>query len=120
MTTQTETINNYLAGLPIWQKNNLEGFRKLIHKAFPDVTEDWKWNVPVFVIKGKVTFAMSAFKAHTKYNFILNGALLKDSDKLFNNGFESKKSRGIDLKETENIDTQKLLELVIEAIKLMN
>src|ERR1700712_1530747 len=95
----SQTIDTYLAGLPDWQRNNLETFRKLLHEATPNITEDWKWNVPVFLLNGKMVFAMSAFKDHTKYNFILNGALLDDPASLFNNGFESKKSRGIDLTE---------------------
>ncbi|MEI7674632.1 MAG: hypothetical protein WCI60_02755, partial [bacterium] len=60
----------------------------------------------------KMLFAMSSFKAHTKYNFIQNGALLNDNDKLFNNGFESKKARGIDLREKEKINEVKLEELI--------
>lgn len=57
---------------------------------------------------------MSAFKAHTKYNFMLNGAINEDTKKLFNNGLESKKSRGIDLRfgETINeVDFRKLIKL---------
>ncbi len=59
---------------------------------------------------------MAAFKEHTKYNFILNGALLTDDDNLFNNGFESKKSRGIDLREKEKIDEKKLEGLIKQAV----
>ena len=44
-------------------------------------------------------FAMSAFKENTKYNFMINGARLEDPDKLFNNGLDSKVSRGIDMRE---------------------
>jgi len=58
---------------------------------------------------------MSSFKAHTKYNFILNGALLDDKDELFNNGLESKKSRAIDLREDERIDETKLESLIMQA-----
>lgn len=87
-------------------------FRKLIHESYPTITEDWKWNVPVFLINGKLYFAMSAFKAHTKYNFILNGALIDDSNKLFNNGFESKKARSIDLREGQTINVAALRALI--------
>lgn len=57
---------------------------------------------------------MSAFKAHTKYNFILNGALVDDPNKLFNNGFDSKKSRSIDLREGQAI-SQADLQALIDA-----
>jgi hypothetical protein len=113
-----QKIDSYLASLPQWQKENLITFRKLVHSADSSIQEDWKWNVPVFLLNSRMIFAMSAFKAHTKYNFILNGAQLSDPDKLFNNGFESKKSRGIDLKENYKIDTAKLLSLIKQSLKL--
>jgi hypothetical protein len=118
MNEATKKIDDYLASLPSWQKENLDSFRALIHQSSTSIIENWKWNVPVFLLNGKTLFAMSAFKAHTKYNFILNGALLDDSDKLFNNGFDSQKSRGVDLKENDIIDSDKLLALIQEAERL--
>lgn len=109
-------IDEYLQSLPEWQRDNLDLFRKLIHDVEPSVVEDWKWNVPVFLVGGKMLFAMSGFKAHTKYNFIANGALMVDPKKLFNNGFESKKSRGIDLHEGETIDESDLKDLIKAAV----
>ena len=117
MASASQTIDEYLTTLPDWQKRNLELFRKLVHAIDPSVTEDWKWNVPFFMLDGKMLFAASAFKAHTKYNFLMNGALLDDPDKLFNNGFDSKKSRAIDLREGEEIDHHKLHTLIEESLK---
>lgn len=113
----TNKIDTYLAGLPDWQRENLELFRKLVHEVVPDATEDWKWSVPFFMLDGKMLFAMSAFKHHTKYNFIANGALLKDPHKLFNNGLESKTSRGIDLREGEEIDESHLKKLILDSVQ---
>ena len=118
MNEASAKIDSYLESLPVWQKANLENFRALVHQAEKSVTEAWKWNVPVFQLSGKNLFAMSAFKAHTKYNFIQNGALLDDSDNLFNNGLESKKSRGVDLKKGEVLDTDKLRALIDKAVDL--
>ncbi|MEO5950596.1 MAG: DUF1801 domain-containing protein [Candidatus Saccharimonadales bacterium] len=112
-----EKIDNYINSLPEWQQSHLRLFRKLIHEADPNIKEEWKWNVPVFVLDSKMIFAMSGFKAHTKYNFITNGALLDDKHKLFNNGFESKKSRGIDLKESAIIDEKNLKALIIQSVE---
>jgi hypothetical protein len=109
-------IDDYINSLPRWQKSNLELFRNVIHDVVPSITEDWKWNVPVFIHEGKVYFAMSGFKAHTKYNFMANGALLEDPKKLFNNGFESKKSRGIDLLEDQKINVLALKDLVKSSV----
>lgn len=108
--------DEYLASLPKWQSDNLSLFRTIIHDAIPHVTEEIKWNVPTFFDGKKMMFAMSAFKAHTKFNFIYNGAILKDTDKLFNNGLESSKARAIDLKEGETIDKVKLESLVKESV----
>jgi len=105
-------IDEYLKSLPEWKRKNLELFRKLVHELEPSVIEDWKWSVPVFMINGKMYFAMSAFKEHTKYNFMINGALIKDSKMLFNNGFDSKKSRGIDLREDQTINESDLKDLI--------
>ncbi len=110
-------VDEYLKTLPKWKKTNLEIFRKLVHGADFSITEDLKWSVPVFIINNKMVFAMAAFKAHTKFNFIANGALIDDKDHLFNNGFDSKKSRGIDLKENEEINNPKLLVLIKAAIE---
>lgn len=120
MSDVEQSIDNYLSNLPAWQKANLLIFRKCIHDIDSSISEDWKWSVPVFLLDDKIIFAMSAFKAHTKYNFILNGASIKDDDKLFNNGFDSKKSRAIDLKEHDQIDAVKLASLIsrsVDAVK---
>ena len=111
-----EKIELYLNSLPDWQQTNLELFRKLLHEASPNIVEDFKWNVPVFLVGGKMFFAMSAFKAHTKYNFIGNGASLEDPKTLFNNGLDSKKSRSIDLREGETIDVVALKSLIKAAV----
>ena len=64
-----------------------------------------------------MAFAMSSFKAHTKYNFISNGALLDDPDNLLNNGLESKKSRGIDLHEGQTIGIVALEDLIMQSLE---
>jgi hypothetical protein len=110
-----EKIDTYLNSLPEWQKQNLTSFRTAIHEAIENIEEDWKWNVPTFLLNGKLLFAMSAFRAHTKYNFIGNGAALDDVDTLFNNGLESSKARGIDLREGEKVDEALLRKLIEES-----
>lgn len=112
------TTDEYLHQLPNWQKANLELFRKTIHEAIPGITEEIKWNVPTFIHGKTILFAMSAFKAHTKFNFIHNGALLSDKDGLFNNGLDSKKSRAVDMHENDTIDQAKLLALVKQAAQV--
>jgi hypothetical protein len=116
MNGNATNTDEYLKPLPEWQRANLTVFRELVHKIRPDISEEIKWGVPVFVLGKKIAFAMSSFKSHTKYNFISNGALLTDSKSLFNNGLESKKSRSIDLQEGRIVDKVALEDLIKQAI----
>ncbi len=116
MQNSSKNVDEYIDKFPDWQANNLKLFRKLVHKVYPEMSEEIKWGVPAFLHNNKIIFAMSSFKAHTKYNFIQNGALLDDKDKLFNNGLESKKSRAIDLKQNEKISEPKLELLIKQSI----
>lgn len=118
MSDASDKIDSYIAALPQWQADNLIRFRQLVHNADPSLEEQWKWSTPIFAIDGKMMFAMSAFKAHTKYNFIKNGAKLQDPNRLFNNGLESKSSRSIDLREGETVDEKQLQSLVAEALQV--
>ena len=115
MNSDASSVDEYLGKLEYWKKQNLDLFRQLVHEADDQIVEEIKWGVPVFIHNKKMLFAMSSFKEHTKYNFIQNGAVIDDPDKLFNNGLESKKSRGIDLRQNESIDRQKLAQLIDRA-----
>lgn len=108
--------DEYLQDLPDWQQANLRLFRESVHSVSPNISEEIKWGVPVFLLNKKMLFAMASFKAHTKYNFMSNGALLNDSKGLFNNGLESKKSRSIDLSEGQTINKDDLKTLIQQAV----
>lgn len=109
-----DKVDEYIQARPDWQKDSFIRFRALVHKADPRAQEDFKWSVPVFLTGGKLVCAMSGFKDHTKFNFF-HGAELKDMHKLFNNGFDSKQHRSIDLREGEEIDEGNLADLLREA-----
>lgn len=117
--TKVTNTEEYLEGVPVWQKKNLEAFRKAVHEVIPDVKEEIKWGVPVFIHKNKSLFAMGSFKEHTKFNFMHNGALIEDPAKLFNNGLESKKNRSIDLREGEPVNAKELKKLIERAHQSM-
>jgi hypothetical protein len=107
-------IDEYIAALPAWQRDKLTQLRKAIHRLIPSVEEGWKWDVPVFLINGRLVCAMSAFAKHTKYNFF-DGAALADPDHVFNSGLESKRSRAIDLTEDATVDAGALDRLITAA-----
>jgi hypothetical protein len=109
-----DRIDAFIAALPQWQRDNLSRFRGAVHRVAPSVEEGWKWDVPVFLVNGRLVCAMSAFAKHTKYNFF-DGATLADPDHLFNGGLESKRSRSIDLGEGDTLDAVAQDRLLTEA-----
>ncbi|RYX79135.1 DUF1801 domain-containing protein [bacterium] len=110
----TETIDQYIVDQDEWQSKQLATFRKTI-LSNNDVSEAWKWNVPVFMVGGKLVCAMSTFKNHIKFNFF-EGATLADRNHLFNSGLDSKQHRSINTSIDDQIDWPKLEQLIDEAI----
>jgi hypothetical protein len=92
----------------------LARLRKLINEAAPELTEEWKWDTPVWSHKGNVV-AAGAFKDHVRLNFF-KGASLEDPARLFNAGLEAKVSRGIDFSQGDDIDEPALGDLVRAAV----
>jgi hypothetical protein len=116
--TPSEYIDKAIQDLPDWRGKMMTRLRKLIHDASPELTEDWKWDTPVFASKGNVV-AIGAFKDHIKLNFF-KGASLADPKKLFNAGLDAKASRGIDFSENSKIDEAALKDLIRAAVALNN
>ena len=85
--TASELIDACIAGYNDWRGEMLSQLRTLIGEADPDLTEEWKWNTPVWTHNGMVC-AISAFKDHVKINFF-QGAQLPDPHKLLNAGMDS-------------------------------
>jgi hypothetical protein len=107
-------ITDYIAGLGDWRGARLAQLRKVILKADPELTEEWKWGTPVWSRKGNV-LAVGAFKGYLKINFF-KGASLEDPDGLFNAGLDAKTMRSIDIRENDRIDEQALMRLVRSAV----
>src|SRR5215204_1659673 len=111
--TASQQIIEHIAELTDWRGKMLAHLRNLILEAAPELTEEWKWETPVWSYHGNVV-AAGAFKDHLKLNFF-KGASLKDPKKLFNAGLEAKATRGIDIKQGYAIDESALKELVRTA-----
>src|SRR6187200_1602892 len=109
-----QLIDNYINGMGDWRGRMIARLRKLILDAAPDLTEEWKWDTPVWSRKGNVV-AAGVFKDHVKLNFF-KGASLEDPNGLFNAGLEAKATRAIDIAEGEEIDETALKELVRTAV----
>lgn len=112
--TPSQEIDKFIKELTDWRGKWVAHFRELILKTAPEVTEEWKWGVPVWSYKGNVV-SSGVFKDHVKLSFF-KGASLKDPNKLFNAGLEAKATRAIDFSEDTRIDESALKELVLQAI----
>ena len=114
--TPAQHIDKAIKELPDWRGKLMARLRKLIHDSSSEITEDWKWDTPVYACKGNVV-ATGVFKDKVKLNFF-KGASLDDPKKLFNAGLEAKASRGIDLSEDSKIDEAALKDLIRAAVAL--
>jgi len=110
----SQHIDTYLNDLSDWRGKRITRLRALILEAAPELTEEWKWDTPVWSYKGNVV-AAGVFKDHVKLNFF-KGASLDDPNGLFNAGLDAKATRAIDLAEGEEIDEAALKDLVRTAV----
>jgi hypothetical protein len=114
--TPSQHIDKFLTELTDWRGKWIAQFRELILKTAPEVTEEWKWGVPVWSYKGNVV-ASGVFKDHVKLNFF-KGASLGDPKHLFNSGFDAKATRTIDIGEGQEINNAALKDLIRAAVDL--
>jgi hypothetical protein len=112
--TPSQYIDSYIKSLSDWRGKMVARLRTLILKTAPELTEEWKWDTPVWSHKGNVV-AAGVFKDHVKLNFF-KGASLADPNGLFNAGLEAKATRAIDIAEGEEIDEAALKDLVRTAV----
>ena len=72
-------VDDYIAGLPDWQRRLCEQLRDLVHAAEPEIAETVKRKVlPYFVLQGNVC-ALFAAKDHVNL-FLYDGAIVPDPD----------------------------------------
>ena len=112
----SEQIDAQIAAAPGWRGERLTWFRGFVAAKAPELTEGFKWRVAVFERSGKPVCAMSAFKAHVKFNFF-RGAELADPDGLFNAGLDSKAHRSIDSTKETVLDETALRELLRRSVE---
>ena len=115
--TPKELIDARIEELADWRGKTLAQVRALIHKADPDVTEEWKWRgVPVWSHDG-ILCTGETYKEVVKLTFA-KGASLKDPDKLFNSSLEGNTRRAIDIRQGEKLNTPALTALIRQAVAL--
>lgn len=111
----SKLIDGRIAELGGWRGETLARIRRIIKEADPDVTEEWKWSVPVWSHAGIICTG-EAYKNAVKMTFA-KGASLPDPSGLFNSSLEGSTRRAIDVHEDDTIDERALKALIRAAVK---
>ncbi|HTR50942.1 MAG TPA: DUF1801 domain-containing protein [Kofleriaceae bacterium] len=113
----SKRIDARIAELADWRGKLLGRLRALVHRADPDVVEEWKWRgVPVWSHDGIICTG-ETYKQVVKMTFA-KGAALADPTRMFNSSLEGNTRRAIDFREGETVDEQALVALVRAAVAL--
>jgi hypothetical protein len=99
-----------------WRGRMLAQLRAVIKQADPEVTEEWKWDVPVWSHDGLICTG-EVYKKAVKMTFA-RGAALEDPAGLFNSSLAGNTRRAIDFHEGETIDEKALRALIRAAVRL--
>jgi hypothetical protein len=110
----SERIDARIAELGDWRGETLARLRALIKEADPEVTEEWKWQVPVWSHDGLICTG-ETYKKAVKLTFA-KGASLKDPAGLFNSSLEGSVRRAIDVHEGDKLDEEALKALIRAAV----
>jgi len=107
-------IDQRIRDLEGWRGDTLARMRALILKAVPGMTEEWKWNTPVWSHQGIVCTG-EAYQKVVKLTFA-RGAAIPDPARLFNSSLGGNTRRAIDIREGEKVDAAAFQALVKAAV----
>ena len=110
----SQRIDQRVRDLGGWRGETLARMRELILQADPEMTEEWKWSVPVWSHHGIVCTG-EAYKKAVKLTFA-KGASIPDPSSLFNASLEGNTRRAIDIHEGEKVDARAFKALVKAAV----
>ena len=117
METASAFIDLKIKELGDWRGKTLAKVREIIHKADPEIVEEWKWRgTPVFS-HGGIVCTGETYKSVVKMTFA-KGAALKDPSGLFNSSLDGNVRRAIDFHEGDNINVAALKDLIRAAVAL--
>jgi hypothetical protein len=109
----SQLIDARIRELADWRGETLSRMRELIRKADPKVTEEWKWNNPVWSHDGIICTG-EVYTKVVKLTFA-QGASVPDPARLFNSSLEGNTRRAIDIREGEEIDATAFKALIKAA-----
>jgi hypothetical protein len=110
----SQLIDQRILDLEGWRGETLARMRTLILEADPEMTEEWKWENPVWSHHGIVCTG-EAYKKAVKLTFA-QGASVPDPSRLFNSSLEGNTRRAIDIHEGEKVDARAFKALVKAAV----
>lgn len=110
----TTMIDQRIEELADWRGEALARVRKLILTADPEITEEWKWENPVWSNQG-ILCTGESYKKAVKLTFP-KGAAIADPSMLFNSSLEGNTRRAIDIHEGEKIDAAAFKALIKAAV----
>lgn len=111
-----DLIDQRIAELQDWRGPLLARLRDVIRRSDPGITEEWKWNTPVWSCGGIICTG-EGYKKAVKLTFA-KGAALPDPNSLFNSSLDGNTRRAIDFAEGAKIDSKALAALVRAAVAL--
>jgi hypothetical protein len=111
----SDQISEYIDAMPDWSKTICLKLRTIIHKADPQMVEDWKWG-PNFYHQGMVC-GFGAFKKHVAFVFF-QGAQLKDPKKILSEGDNNVHNRTIHFKSLSDIKEKTLMDYIKKAVQI--
>jgi hypothetical protein len=112
----SKLIDANIKALGDWRGDTLARIRAIIKEADPDVTEEWKWGIPVWSHAGIICTG-ETYKSHVKTTFA-KGAALSDPSGLFNSSLEGNVRRAIDFQQGDKINEKALKALIKSAVTL--
>ncbi len=100
-----------------WRGKTLAKARAIIHKADPEIVEEWKWRGTPIFSHGGIVCTGETYKNAVKLTFA-KGAALEDPSGLFNSSLDGNVRRAIDIREGEKVDEAALKDLIRAAVAL--
>jgi hypothetical protein len=117
MESASTFIDQKIKELGDWRGKTLAKVRAIIHKADPEIVEEWKWmGTPVFS-RGGIVCTGETYKNVVKMTFA-KGAALEDPSGLFNSSLDGNVRRAIDIHEGDKVDEAALKDLIRAAVAL--
>lgn len=110
----SELIDQRILDLEGWRGETLARMRALILEADPEITEEWKWETPVWSRDGIVCTG-EAYKKNVKLTFA-RGASVADPTGIFNSSLEGNMRRAIDIAEGAKLDAAAFKKLIKAAV----